>query len=60
MSALRRAKLSTMATSCPQAERYSDVGHPQNPSPPRIRIRRRSLPMVDEMGRRRREHSRTT
>ena len=26
------------STSCPQADRYSDVGQPQNPSPPRTRI----------------------
>src|SRR5579863_8159015 len=31
----RRTKLSTIDTSCPCAERYSDVAHPQYPSPPK-------------------------
>ena len=29
-----RDKLSTMTTSWPRSERYKEVGHPQNPSPP--------------------------
>lgn len=29
-----RLKLSTITTSCPRSDRYSEVGHPQNPSPP--------------------------
>src|SRR5262249_16611571 len=37
LSMLRRARLSTMTTSCPLAERCSDVGQPQKPSPPRIK-----------------------
>src|SRR5918998_2018796 len=35
MSILRRERLSTMATSYPCAERCSEVGQPQKPSPPR-------------------------
>src|SRR5215212_549627 len=34
-SILRRERLSTMATSYPCAERCSEVGQPQKPSPPR-------------------------
>jgi hypothetical protein len=30
-----RDKLSTITTSCPRSDRYKDVGHPQNPSPPK-------------------------
>lgn len=35
VSMLRRERLSTITISCPWSLRYSDVGHPQNPSPPR-------------------------
>lgn len=35
VSMLRRLRLSTMMTLCPFSLRLSDVGHPQNPSPPR-------------------------
>jgi hypothetical protein len=34
----RRERLSTIITSWPFAERWSEVGHPQKPSPPRIMI----------------------
>src|SRR6266571_8597693 len=36
---LRRLRLSRMVTSLPRSDRYSEVGHPQNPSPPRTRTR---------------------
>src|SRR6476646_9247641 len=39
LSMLRRDRLSTMATSWPMFDRCRAVGQPQNPSPPRIRIR---------------------
>src|SRR6201986_5184182 len=39
-SALRRARLSTIATSWPQADRCNDVGQPQKPSPPGIKMRK--------------------
>ena len=35
ISIVRRLKLSTMTTSCPRSDKYNDVGHPQNPSPPK-------------------------
>src|SRR5215472_5508496 len=39
LSILRRLRLSRMVTSWPRSDRYSDVGQPQNPSPPRTRTR---------------------
>lgn len=36
LSIFRRERLSTMTTSCPWSLRYNEVGHPQNPSPPKI------------------------
>src|ERR1700691_1605613 len=37
-SIFRRDRLSTIVTSWPRADRWRLVGHPQKPSPPRIRI----------------------
>src|SRR5262245_15520567 len=42
MSAFLRAKLSTIVTSWPRCERCKEVGHPQKPSPPRIKMRTRT------------------
>src|SRR5215469_10344197 len=39
LSMLRRLRLSKMVTSWPRSDRYSDVGQPQKPSPPRTRTR---------------------
>jgi hypothetical protein len=36
LSILRRLRLSTMVTSWPASDRWSDVGQPQKPSPPKI------------------------
>src|SRR6478672_1715013 len=41
-SALRRARLSTIATSWPQADRCRDVGQLVKPRPPRIKMRKES------------------
>jgi hypothetical protein len=38
-----------MTTSWPRAERWSDVGQPQKPSPPRIRMRKKpSVEMAEQ------------
>src|SRR5215469_2067208 len=39
LSIFLRLRLSKMVTSWPRSDRYSDVGQPQNPSPPRTRTR---------------------